>query len=220
MNLEDEIRAVMRDDHHIQPGWTDPTRRIRAGMRRRRRRHAMTAAISAAAILIPLSFITVPILRGLGGAPPALASPSSAVVTPGQLIPWVGHTTTAVNPYQAARISSADLTIVINAPSSAGPGDVLTYVVVLDNRSNHAISFESCPIVTQDVRNDGDGTDSGGGTYTFGCDVPAVPVHTWVRVEMRLIVSTSAHPGFSTLSWTLDGASGPLASTSVPITIR
>jgi hypothetical protein len=209
MSIDELLRDALRHDRYALSAWPDATRRVRAGMsRRRRRRASVVVAVIAAAVAL-----TVPVaLHGLSGYPttPSLGPTAARTPSPGQVIPWQERPVGPSASFGPA--PSQGLKASIDVASSVDPGTDLAYVVVLENRSNHDLSLDPCPVFVQQLGSDG-------GTYLLNCVVRTLPANSWVRLQMRLRVSADAPAGGEVLSWIID-ADGQVASAVANVTIR
>jgi hypothetical protein len=208
MSVEDRLREAMHDDSYALQAWPDAAARVRAGMSRRRRRRAVVAAAAVAAIAV----LTAPVAARLAGDRPVTLGEPVVIMTPtrGQVIAWQEHPVSTTPAFGST--TSTTLLAHIDVASTVDPGTDLEYIVSLENRSDEDLSLVPCPVFVQRL-----GTD--GGSYLLNCTFTRLPAHSWVRLQMRLLVSADASAGMQTLSWTTE-IGDQTAMTSANITVR
>ena len=125
-----------------------------------------------------------------------------------------GLATTAFSVPQAppapAVEAAAALTAAIQLPPSAHPGERLTYVVALSNPTGAPILLDPCPAYIQWLTGTEPATKTANG---LNCDtVHAIEPRSTMRFQIKLKIPAQAPPGDPQLHWSLEMATGALAT--------
>ena len=104
----------------------------------------------------------------------------------------------------AAAGSVAALTARLASPQAVRAGRTLSFTVVLDNPTAHAVRLNPCPGYSEGIYASGLVVRH---SFALDCEaMRAIAAHVHVRYEMELAVPGGAPPGIAKLDWSLDDA--------------
>jgi hypothetical protein len=157
--IEDELRRIFADPGRTPPAWPDATTRVRAGMRRRHRRRAVTGAGGATMAVL----IVVAVLIGLGRtpapAPPTTSSPStslspsssgSADAIPWRDLPYVAYPRALPSPRPDGPACRA-ANLVLDSDDTLGAAGTATEFVKVHNGGSARCTLSGRPTLLHTV---------------------------------------------------------------------
>ncbi len=171
--LEDDLRRVLADPPGTPPSWPDATERVRAGIRRRRRRHVALAAGIVTLATLAATTIGLGLMRGPAGPPPAhptpttIPAPSASPTAEAGAIPWRGLSPVDHEPTPSPRLAAAPCRtgdLVLAGVPSNGAGGTGVHIVQVRNSGARRCTLAGRPTLLR--------TDPATGTLTV------VPVTT------------------------------------------
>ncbi len=152
--LEDDLRQVFADPPGTPPNWPDASERVRAGIRRRRRRRVALAAGTVTLATLAATTIGFALMRGQAGprpthpTPTTIPTPSASPTAEAGAIPWrglppVAHEPTLSPRPAAAPCRTADLAL--DPIETNGAGGTLEHIIEVRNAGRSRCTLAGRP---------------------------------------------------------------------------